>query len=554
MATPSQSGAKRAHYYVHPVPADPTAGMERTRARRTDGRRAGLPGRDADTSIGFPLQWSGSILLRTDRTEGRSSLVSVESETAGRSDRSEVAVASPGRSGRTRRRVDLPTAFVALAFVVGTFLVFAQPPGQGLDETVHFNRVWSLAQGDLIAPVHRGSPGDHIPQCVVDYVGRFSAQSTKRSSFDFSDYFRSPTHCSATAPFTGVGTAAANSPVSYLPSIVAVGVLRGVGAPIPVIFFGGRLAGLLGFIVLFWLAMKLTPVGSQVFFVLGLLPATLVLASSYSADPMTISLAALSAALTLRCCLCVDASLRTAGLLFLALVGLGLTKPTLFVFAPLLFLVPGRVLGPLRWPWLVRTAATLVVMAIAGLWYLPVRNVARAPVPIYGLNSHTQTQLIVQHPASYLAVLEHTLFLGSGQIRWIPGFFFSTGYVRADSNYAPIGIVIIGTITLFFAAQLQFGAKRQARPWVLAWLPVPLFLVGAVLVETTLFVYGTPVGLQFTQAQGRYFIPLAFLLLVTIGVLRKPVVKLRSDRWIAVGVIVMLIWLILKIFVHDYSL
>jgi uncharacterized membrane protein len=78
--------------------------------------------------------------------------------------------------------------------------------------------------------------------------------------------------------------------------------------------------------------------------------------------------------------------------------------------------------------------------------------------------------------------------------------------------------------------------------------------VGIVLVETTLFVYGTPVGSLITDAQGRYFIPLLFLLLASIGLLRQPRAQLKSTRWILLGVVVMLVWLVLKIFVHDYSL
>ena len=54
------------------------------------------------------------------------------------------------------------------------------------------------------------------------------------------------------------------------------------------------MATLLGFIAIFCSGHTPDPVGKPVLFVLGLLPTTLLLASSYSADPMAISLAALS--------------------------------------------------------------------------------------------------------------------------------------------------------------------------------------------------------------------------------------------------------------------
>jgi uncharacterized membrane protein len=442
-----------------------------------------------------------------------------------------------------------------LAFVVGTFLVFAQPPGQGLDETVHFDRVWTLSQGDVVVAVHRGEPGGHVPTCVSDYLSRFSSEASRKAPFAFSQYWQQPADCSR-APFTTVGTAAANSPISYAFSLVAVVVLRGVGASVPVVFFGGRLASLLGFIAIFYLAMRLTPVGKQVFFVLGLLPTTLLLASSFSADPMTISLAALSVALTLRCRLSPRAGWTTALGLLATLVALCLTKPTLFIFAPLILLVPSTVLDRFHRPALVRWIAFGIVIGCAGLWYLVVRHDVGAPFPLYGLNAPVQSRSVIHHPLGYLKVLARTFFEGTGENRWIPGFFFSIGYYRTDNVYAPVGIVVVGTLVFAYAYQLQWGAKRlvERGTRLLALLPIALIAVGVLIVETSLYIYGTPVGLPYTQAEGRYFIPLSMLGLVTVGLLRKPRLTPRSTRWIFLGVVIMLVWLILKVFVHDYSL
>ena len=70
------------------------------------------------------------------------------------------------------RLKELPFLFAVLAFVVGTFLVLAQPPGQGLDEATHFNRVWTLSQGNIVVPDRNGEPGGEIPQCVTAYLER----------------------------------------------------------------------------------------------------------------------------------------------------------------------------------------------------------------------------------------------------------------------------------------------------------------------------------------------------------------------------------------------
>jgi uncharacterized membrane protein len=442
--------------------------------------------------------------------------------------------------GLGRRFRDLPFLFAALASVFGTFLVFAQPPGQGLDEAQHFFHVWSMAHGTLIAPIHNGAAGGSIPHCVVNYLARFSAEASKKGPFSLSQYWASPTRCSSRSVFTGLGTTASYGPISYLPSVIAVALLHGVGAPLPVVFFLGRLSSLFAYIALFYWAIRIAPVGKQVFFVLGLLPTTLLLASSYSADPMTIALAALSVALTLRCCLDAEANRRTVVLLFVVLLCLGLTKPNLFVFAPLLFMVPVTLFGQLRHRQVLRTAAVLVVVGAAGVWYLAVRHVVGVPVPLLGLNAHTQTQYILHQPIGYLGVLARTFF---------------RPFV-ADDLYAPLGVVIVGSLTVWYSFQLQLGKRRiiTRGSRAVAWLPIGLMVLGILIIETSLFIYGTPVGLPYTLAQGRYFLPMATLPLLSIGLLREPRLRRRSIRWIVLGSGVLLVWLVLKILVHDFTL
>jgi uncharacterized membrane protein len=468
----------------------------------------------------------------------------------------------PGRSPRVvdrLRQVPLPTLFVMMALPVGVFLVFAQPPGQGLDEADHFYRVWTLAHGAVVAPSPHGRGGGYLQPCVTQYFSRFSAEAGQRGAFSFLHYWQSPTGCSQKAVFTAFPNSAVYSPVAYIPSLFAVVILRTFDAPLPVIFFAGRLFSLLAFVGLFYLAIRITPVGKQVLFVLGLLPTTLLLASCYSEDPMTIALAALAVGLTLRCCRAVEVRKPDLVLLLLVLLGLALAKPTNFIFAFLVFMIPAGALSRWRRPLLVKTAPAVLILVCAGLWYLAIRNDQAAAVPIYALDPHTQTHYILDHPLGYIAVLARTFFESSGEQRWLPGFFFSIGYARrfnADNIYAPFGLVVLGSLTLAYAFRLQFGVKRicELGSRLLVWLPVALAVVGVLLTTTTLFVYGTPVGLPESTIQGRYLLLLLPLPLITIGLLREVRVARFSTRWIVLGSTVMLIWLVLKVFVHDYSL
>ncbi len=133
--------------------------------------------------------------------------------------------------------------------------------------------------------------------------------------------------------------------------------------------------------------------------------------------------------------------------------------------------------------------------------------------------------------------------------------WFSRPFVP-DNIYAPVGLVIFGALTLWYAYQLQFGEKRRINygTLTLAWLPIAMTVAGILLVETTLFVYGTPVGQPVTAAQGRYLYPFVALPLLTIDCFRRVRQVPHSTRWIIAGSVIMLSWLVVKIFVHDYNL
>src|ERR1700683_3923411 len=99
---------------------------------------------------------------------------------------------------------ELPTLYVVLTLTVGTFLVFAQPPGQGLDEVRHFYRVWTFTSGAIVNA--HGRLGGPIPQCVSDYMNRFANAALRRGPFSFPQYWQSPRPCSGRQVFGPYGT------------------------------------------------------------------------------------------------------------------------------------------------------------------------------------------------------------------------------------------------------------------------------------------------------------------------------------------------------------
>lgn len=198
-------------------------------------------------------------------------------------------------------QLDLAAWFLLLGAVFGAFLVFFVPPSQGLDEPNHFFRAYSVTQGKVVTPIPHGRAGVDIPACTYEFINNQYLIALHPTNYRFADFWKTAPGCvHRAATFVPIENTAVNSPVSYLPVELAILPLRTFGAPAPVIFYAGRLAGLAAYLLLIYLAIRVAPRGRAVFFVIGLLPSALGLASGYSADGMTIGLALLSIALALR--------------------------------------------------------------------------------------------------------------------------------------------------------------------------------------------------------------------------------------------------------------
>ena len=67
--------------------------------------------------------------------------------------------------------LDLRWWFLIIGSLVGIFQMLAVPPGQGIDESGHFRRVWAISNGDLVAQTRNGEIGVMIPGCLQALVG-----------------------------------------------------------------------------------------------------------------------------------------------------------------------------------------------------------------------------------------------------------------------------------------------------------------------------------------------------------------------------------------------
>lgn len=206
--------------------------------------------------------------------------------------------------------------FIFLASLFGLAFALVTPPCYVPDEVAHFWRAVSIAHGTL-QPVEGKAPLPKDYQVFVFCVMHGNVQVSReqmRTAWTVDE--------KASEMVMLPVVPSSYSPANYLPQIAAALIGRVAGLRPMIVFYLGRLLALAAFIALVAFAIRATPFLKWGFCAAALLPMTLFMAASWSADSMTIALAFLVTALAFR-----GAANPIAAFL------LGLCKPVNFLVA-----------------------------------------------------------------------------------------------------------------------------------------------------------------------------------------------------------------------------
>jgi predicted membrane protein DUF2142 len=447
------------------------------------------------------------------------------------------------------------TWFLVLGVPIGLFLAFLVPPFQGLDEPNHFFRVYAISSGTLVEPMMGRRAGSVLPDCVTGYAHGLFKEGTRAVRFRPADFFSVPPGCAARPDrFQPFENTAVNSPVSYLPQVAGVTAARSLGLPLPLVFYAGRLASLLAYLSLVYLALRITPRGQAVLLAVALLPMSLILASQYSADGMTIALALLTTAGVVRCCVAEEATWRSFALTAAAATALALSKNTYWLVALLVVLVPGWLFPSAAVSVAARLGALLAVAVVSVAWYLQVRHITFAPVADPGvIDPGKQVAYILDYKGRYVRLLVQTLVgARTGYFTWT-GFVSWLGFARssaAGTPQPPPVVMVIGYLLLVEAYRRSVLGpfSRSFRAVVRALLPVALVLASAALIVTLQYVTDTAVGARIIWGvQGRYFLPFAAVPLVSLVMLNPGRSEGRTVWPLVPLVLVLATYLLIKV-------
>ncbi len=392
----------------------------------------------------------------------------------------------------------------------GLIYLFLIPPLQTPDAQTHFYRAYhAVSTGAWLSEKRGERTGGEIATSLAKFWSHFAhlKHSNKKSSLQqIKDSAHIQLDAGATS-FIGFENTAVFSPLPYLPSAIGILISKSFTDAVLVIYYSASFFTLLASTVLIFLAMSQIPNWSGFIFAVCMLPMSLNLFASLSADSLSNAISILFVMVSLKISLAsYDQDLTKPSLWPLILLGvlLALSKQTYAAVLILPLAIPYARFSStgnyLRWFF---AYSALAAIALFGWAYLA--NSVYSPLSwINNANPQKQMLAVLQDLPAYGQIVltdlsskwqKYSLLMAGARLGWedVPIPFWLMWCVLATTTM--IGI-IEGPSTL--------TTKRSIQLFLLG---VIITIVGINLIELALYLHANSVGSnQITGVHGRYFL------------------------------------------------
>ena len=405
--------------------------------------------------------------------------------------------------------------------LMGSILVYRATPMSGIDEMFHFKRALQVSEGQFLArKLGPNDWGGRLDRQTLDYERWFDTlrNSHRRAGVaEAQDVARFVAGQQPGRLLESFPSTASYPPLPYLPAAAGLVVARVLHADPLTTLYAGRLASLLGYLLMLAAVVAMLPVGRIGALAILSTPTALHLAASYSADPIANTVSALFAAWCIRLRLETRHGFSTGNqvLFVLLAVAVGLLKLTCALCGLLSLMIPAAAFSSVRRGWIVRLLATGGCVGASLAWNLSYPFV---PATYWhsGGNPSAALHMILAAPLHESLVVAQNV-LRDGYFWWVDGYSrFCTGplpfYFLFNGPSAALGLAIVWLLCL-----------AENRGPTLTWTALLLVAVACASAVEILFAFkigfSPPSSVTITGLQGRYFLlPLAlFYLGVSLG-------------------------------------
>jgi uncharacterized membrane protein len=413
--------------------------------------------------------------------------------------------------------------FVIIASIFGLLFLVLTPPFQAPDEHRHFFRAYQISEGTLIPTKINNRVGGFLPRkvhdCVIPYAKiRGNAELKMSSDTIWNSLYSSG---SDEIIFIDFPASAVYSSVSYIPQAIGIAIAKPFGATPVLSLYIARLFTLICWIFAVFLAIRTTPIFKWLFVALALLPMSVFIHSSLSADMMTNAFAFLFIAFVLKSAFSGKQMSTKEFITLLSLIVVLASAKLLYAPLVLLFLlIPIKNFTGKKSFYLRFGLISLVALMTPFLWSIIQGNVYvnyadynvdyREYVNLIACaNLNDQLSFLMHQPGAIFEIFGNSIVNNFRN--------YSTGFI---GNFGWYEVPLPGFVVAFAFAFLSLvtwadgnSTLRMAR-YQRVVLLTP-FLIILILIILSQYLIWTCVGSnEATNLQGRYIIPILPLLLI----------------------------------------
>ncbi|MBT3321049.1 MAG: DUF2142 domain-containing protein [Anaerolineae bacterium] len=393
----------------------------------------------------------------------------------------------------------------------GILALIYLPISAGYDEETHLVRAWQMSTLDML-PNKVDEAEIPFPQIYWDlsYRRQFLVRSVPQ---DFWDKYGDLSIDSREYVY-GVSTRSVYSPLLLVPQAIVLRYAgRSLDLPALPVFYLTRLAGLLSYILLIWLSLRLIPYGKWLFALLALSPIALLQAVTISADTISNGIAFLFIAGVLAIAQKEKIQKKDWwGLVFLVFLLFSAKVNLLYlILLPLLLIPPKRFKTKRSYYFFITSIFLLFLVEVLGWTIIAYPRLGTAPD---GTNPLGQIQFILTNLPFFIKTLVIDIINSAG-IRfnnWIAIY----GY-----DYWPTPKIVYWLYggALLLALFIDDKKEKKISPKERKVFLI-LFVIGYIATILLMYLSFTPVGSSVViGVQGRYFtvvMPLLFLAILRI--------------------------------------
>ena len=405
------------------------------------------------------------------------------------------------------KKVKVEHLFVVIAILWGLVLVFLVPPFQVPDEESHYYKAVAVSNGDFLCDEGMIS----VHQENIDFVNAMNPNAVvfnPEAKFDrnlFSEYEDSGdrTIQSVQSPLCSV------MPFPHFVPAMGIFTADVVGASPMIGFYVARVLNLILAVTLLYVAIKLFMEGRNIIIALGLLPMSIFLFASLNYDAFFIPLVILLVAFVFKL-IWQDrkATVSEIAILIVLSILVATTKLGFISIILISLILISKKLFSKWWYGMIVVAGTIILSLGCVLVYQSMSPGEFLPewVDTSGQISH-----ILSQPDSYLVTLLRTAKInGWFYIKSTVGVFGWLDYGLSVFGYISLFIVFVSFILL--EKYRKFLDTRQMV--IITGVVILTFL----MILTGMYIYSSHLASAVVEgAQGRYFIPLLFPILVVLG-------------------------------------